>query len=416
MKCRIALLSDLHIGTGARGLDLCPHELDDSAKVGRHSDFISLFEAWARSAAATNGGPFDMLCLTGDISNTAHAEEFVFADRVAQRVASVLGVPDNRIFFVPGNHDVHWPVMELKPPSFWARHRYAPLFQDSLTFSRRHGLAKTGSLMEEPFFVAWEEADAIVIGINSAAYDGPTAKPHNGVIRQRTVEAVDQYLGSFPKTDKRLRLCLLHHHLEQYSEPIPDTHDPSIAVNAENLVNALSRHRVDLVLHGHKHHPRLGARQSGNEHPLVSVCAGSFSAVLHPLYYDGIPNLFHVINVDGREAGTDRIFGKVDTWTFTNNQWRAASGVKGLYASEAFGSAATPAEIEANVRNCLVRRLATEQVCTWQQLVLDCPSLDLVRTDVVYNILQSVSEELNCELNGDRQVIGKKWVVFRRVP
>lgn len=154
MKCRIALLSDLHIGTDARGLDLCPHNLDDSAKVGRHSDFISLFETWARSAAATNGGPFDMLCLTGDISNTAHAEEFVFADRAAQRVASALGVPDNRIFFVPGNHDVHWPVMELKPTSFWVKHRYAPLFQDPLTFSRMHGLAKTGSLKEEPFFVA----------------------------------------------------------------------------------------------------------------------------------------------------------------------------------------------------------------------------------------------------------------------
>ena len=136
--------------------------------------------------------------------------------------------------------------------------------------------------------------------------------------------------------------------------------------------------------------------------------------MLHPLYYDGIPNLFHVINVEGREVGTDRIFGKVDTWTFANNQWCAASGVKGLYASEAFGSAATPAEIEANVRRCLVRHLATEQVCTWDQLVLDCPSLDHVRTDAVYDILHSVSLELNCEIAGDRQVVGKKWVVFRR--
>lgn len=414
MKYRIALLSDLHIGTSARGLDLCPHDLDDSAKVGKPPDFISYFEKWARNAIDTNGGPFDMLCLTGDISNTAHAEEFVFADRATQRIASALGVPDNRIFFVPGNHDVHWPVMDLKPASFWAKHRYSPLFQDSLTFSRMHGLVKIGSLKEDPFFVAWEEADAIVIGINSAAYDGPTVKPHNGIIKQQTVDEVDRYLSRFPNTDKRLRICLLHHHLEQYSEPIPDTHDPSIAVNAENLLNTLIRHRVDLVLHGHKHHPRLGAKQSGNGHPLVSLCAGSFSAVLHPLYYDGISNLFHIINVDGRESATGRIFGKVDTWTFTNNQWRAASGVKGLYASEAFGSAATPIEIEGKVRDCLARRLATEQFCTWEQMIEEYPSLDLVRTDVVYDILLSVSQELKCDIAGDRQVVGKKWVVFRR--
>lgn len=410
---RIVLLSDLHVGNKARGLDLCP-PLSEADQIGRQEDFVSHFESWATSDRATADGPFDMLCVTGDISNSAHPDEFEVASGAIARISAALGLTEDQVFFVPGNHDVHWPVMDIGP--FWSRFRYAPLLQDNLTFQRRLARAATGRLDSAPYFACWKAPKAIVVAINSAAYDGPTIKPHNGVIKQETVEQLDHYLTSLPSEEDQLRLCLLHHHIEQHSEPLPDTADFSIAVNAANLVHVLAKHRMDLVLHGHKHYPRMSTHQPSGWHPIVAVCAGSFSSILSPPYYDGIQNMFHVINVSGRETNTARVFGRVDNWVFRDSAWVEATGVGGMYGKEAFGSAATPSEVEQAIRTGLDSRLAGGvHVCKWTDLVTDNPLLGNLRTDMAFETLKKVTEDLGLDMAGDKAVADKKWAIFRRL-
>jgi 3',5'-cyclic AMP phosphodiesterase CpdA len=413
-KLRIILISDLHVGKNARGIDLCPHPLEEDEKIVRPADYIAVFEAWAKSAPRERGRVADLLCVTGDISNTAHAHEFEFADRALSRMATAIGISESEIFFVPGNHDINWPVMKLEPTSFWFPQRYAPLLQEKLAFARRNGAAVHGALETTPYFVSWETERALIIAVNSAAYDGPTEKPHNGVIKQETVEEIDRYLAAKPANAEMLRICLLHHHLEQYSEPMPDHADFSIAVNAENLVKVLSKHRVDLVLHGHKHHPRLGTKQPDNSHPFVSICAGSFSSILPSPYYEGVPNLFHVINVDGREEQTGRIKGVVESWAYIGGQWIAGKSVNGMYAVDAFGSAATPTEIAINIKASLERRMAVGPICRWLEILEDHPYLAQVRTDVAYTQFKQVSSGLGLDMAGDPNVPEKNWIAFRR--
>jgi tetratricopeptide (TPR) repeat protein len=64
--------------------------------------------AWEENLAALReDGPFDLVCMTGDLAFSGEAAEYAevtaFLDLTLQR----LGVPRDRLFVVPGNHDVH---------------------------------------------------------------------------------------------------------------------------------------------------------------------------------------------------------------------------------------------------------------------------------------------------------------------
>jgi 3',5'-cyclic AMP phosphodiesterase CpdA len=356
LKLRIALISDLHVGAENKGMDMCPHALRPDEVAGRSQDYVGTFERQASDF--TERGHIDMLCIAGDISDKAHAEEFKFADKAVKRIATALGIAADSIYFVPGNHDVHWPVMKLMPTDFWTPFRYVPLLQNGLTFQRRLSQCEFGAIDKDPFFIAWKNEKAIVLGINSAAFDGPDAETNTGLIRQETVQAIDTFLQGIPSNSSQLRICLLHHHPIQYSEKNPNSTDLSIAVNSENLITVLNKHSFDLILHGHKHQPRLRTHLSNNCHPFVSLCAGSFSSILNPLQFDGSSNLFHVLNVDGRDQTSQGIQGTLQSWTHcADGTWKSSHENRGIPAIEAFGSLATPQQIRSDLLNVGANRI-----------------------------------------------------------
>jgi 3',5'-cyclic AMP phosphodiesterase CpdA len=414
MKLRIALISDLHVGAENRGMDMCPHPLLPDEVSGRCPDYVATIEQQA--SEFKEKGDIDMLCVTGDISNRAHAEEFKLADRAIERVANALSIPKTSVYFVPGNHDIYWPVMELNPHDFWAPYRYAPLLQNGLTFQRRISESQFGAIDCEPYFIAWKNEKSIVLGINSAAFDGPTAATHSGVIRQETIHAIDTFLKELPVDFSQTRVCLLHHHPIQYSEKIPNSVDLSIAVNSENLINVLNKHSFDLILHGHKHQPRLKTHLINNCHPFVSLCAGSFSSILHPLHFDGSSNLFHIMNIDGRDQSSKGIQGTLQSWTYTTEGiWKPSHENRGIPAVEAFGSLATPTQIKTDLKNTIPNLMIRSTVCKWTDLVSQHPHLDFVNSNVAFKLMSEVAHELGCEMVGDNNGYSRNWVVFRRI-
>jgi 3',5'-cyclic AMP phosphodiesterase CpdA/tetratricopeptide (TPR) repeat protein len=67
-----------------------------------------LGDAWSANLdALRDGGLFDLVCMTGDLAFSGQAHEYAavtdFLDAMLQR----LGLPRDRLFVVPGNHDVH---------------------------------------------------------------------------------------------------------------------------------------------------------------------------------------------------------------------------------------------------------------------------------------------------------------------
>jgi 3',5'-cyclic AMP phosphodiesterase CpdA len=414
---RIAVLSDLHIGTKALALDLCPHELTPEKQISKIKDFLKIFHDHVQSADFKKNGPIDYLFITGDISNSADPIEFQLATNVLKKIALSLDVEINHIFFTPGNHDVNWPVMKLSPFDFWKKFRYKPLMQEGLIFKDRADQVLTGSFHKEPYFVVWKVEHALVIALNTAAFDTnpPTYGQHNGLIPQESIIELDKFLSTLPFEASCLRVCLLHHHPILYSDIVPNIPDYSALTNASNLLEILSKHNVDIAVHGHKHVPHLQHSQhTTNGHPLTILGAGSFSAELDTKWTGSTSNQFHVIDITARDPVTLAVSGFVSTWNYqVSGCWKTSYSETGLNATEGFGSMSTLPEIIALIDPIVETKLMQHGECEWEDITKLHTFLAHVNTKVAFAAFDQVGKTKGLRLFGEINTLDRKWSLIR---
>jgi len=93
-------LSDFHFKTGHDyGRDEVQHALLED---------IAMFAGKRDPARGAEPLHLDFIVVTGDIAGSGTADEYVVGERFLRELAGVAGVPADRIFPVPGNHDVDW--------------------------------------------------------------------------------------------------------------------------------------------------------------------------------------------------------------------------------------------------------------------------------------------------------------------
>jgi hypothetical protein len=88
----------------------------------------------------------------------------------------------------------------------------------------------------------------------------------------------------------------MHHHPIDYSYP---THiaDISKVEEASELVDWAGKFGIDIILHGHRHHPwAKTCMETGWKNPISFICAGSLS--VNAVHRGDVPNTFHVIEFD----------------------------------------------------------------------------------------------------------------------
>jgi len=258
---KFAVISDLHVGLGARSKDLCPvpptkplkdrWRYDKKTEVAYREKFVDF--------AKKEIGSADYLILPGDVTDRAHPEQVRIASDFIQEAAAALHVPHDRIVFVPGNHDVDWSVYDAsdKTGVRWGQ-RYDPIKHPTFCFHGILGRA-TGSALTFPHFLAWEFPDLFVVGYNSCSHDSPAPEHevHHGLADPAHMAELRKYLDAFGKPDGRVRLFLVHHHPFDFSNPIPRVPEFSLMTNAEELLKIAHEFGFDILIHGHRHHPRF---------------------------------------------------------------------------------------------------------------------------------------------------------------
>lgn len=229
-------LSDLHLKSGAvYGQDVVLNAL-----------FRSLPDLMER-----HGHP-DLLFITGDISHSGQKEELLQARAAIDSLVSIVGVPLERVFVIPGNHDVDRlratglsrtlsdteeadlyfspdkPLIhiEKKLSAFGAF--YDDLFTGIRAFSDR------STVTVERLTV--RNMDIAVALIDSAAFCLDDNDAHKLFVGRRCVEQACASIGNVD-----LSFALIHHPLNWLS-PVESTQ-----------VKALLHDNFDLVLTGHLH-------------------------------------------------------------------------------------------------------------------------------------------------------------------
>ncbi|HCF7181628.1 metallophosphoesterase [Pseudomonas aeruginosa] len=409
LKIKVAIISDLHVGGGAKGRDF---SLDDSPAAAV-DNYLGQFEKFV-SAGDIKA---DYLLIPGDISNSADQAEFKLASDLIQKIALALGVDKRKILFCPGNHDVDWKacsaLASLSPSQaaiikakYFSLHTDRLLFNDNLSFAN-------GRFDEDPYLVTWDFEDVLVCSLNTAVFDSPDKKPHHGEVKPEQLDKINSILQALPSSGK-LKIFILHHHPRNYLDRTFSTPDFSAMTNAEGLTDMLSRHAFDFVIHGHKHIPRFTMSIPTPGHPLWILCAGSFSASLDNRYFEAIGNNFHLVEFHSR-CSNKYARGVVNSWTHYSGAGWTPSRAKGSLDSQNFFGAYAPNNLLRNeLKSALAPKLEVCEYIEWREFIGDQEAFRYYSNEMLRDALKFIQDELGVILHEIDDVNLGQLVILKR--
>ena len=147
--------------------------------------------------------------------------------------------------------------------------------------------------------------------------------------------------------------------------------------NAENLLTILHEKGFDLIVHGHKHHPRFETHSTLTYPHLLVLCSGSFSVEIDTEWAGTIDNQFHLLTINGRAGGENRIVGEITSWTNNHSKgWiPSEESISGIHHIIPFGSYLMPNELDARLKPFIIQWLTTHDHILWRNIVEEFPEL-----------------------------------------
>ncbi|MBF5044996.1 metallophosphoesterase [Aggregicoccus sp. 17bor-14] len=299
--------------------------------------FFSTVQKWPKPDAIT---------LTGDVTTRAAPVEFLQAEAFLSRLSMHWGGEAIPTFMVPGNHDVSWDISKLdgaEAPGFRGM-RFAPYLLATENLDGETRCAHKLKPSESSHFVhslLIPQAGLLITGINSAVEEDHDASPHHGYVAPKQLEMLEAILES---THADYRIVALHHHLRPLKDP-PKWRDYSTATNAQALTDLLGKHKIDLVIHGHRHCPNYDVAVSSTWMTHV-FGAGSLATVPTERGGGDIHCSAHLINIENRDGGiaygeirTIRLYGSSGAWSWKTQEDEFPS-------LKRFGRIITPQELD----------------------------------------------------------------------
>lgn len=386
-ELRLAVISDIHVGEGARAKDLCP--TNAPGRDAKPDDkYREKFVRFLKDKNITA----DYLILPGDITNHAIPDEVKIASEFIEEVSVALNVKSENIVFVPGNHDVDWSVFNTSDTTGLRRgQRYDPIRYKDFHFNSIAARGD-GCLFESPHFTIWNYPDMLVVGYNSSHHDEPK-KFHHGLIDTAHLEEMQKALEGLALDKDKLRLFLVHHHMIQYDDPTPETPDSSIMVNAEKLQAFLRKFQFDILIHGHKHVPRFTAHSTEGFPEIVILCSGSFSVQIDTRWTGTISNQFHLVKIAARDPEEHLIMGQVESWSYNYARgWKPSDAAHdGIPHVEPFGTYIRPEKLKLILRPLLEAHFAKIDFVEWTSIVKEEQSLRHLRPEVIVRVLDELA-------------------------
>jgi predicted MPP superfamily phosphohydrolase len=197
-----------------------------------------------------------------------------------------------------------------------------------------------------------------IVLLNSSAYHGSSREQEyeHGRISPLTVEALRRDLAE--GTAPAVNLLVCHHHPLRHRDIEDD--DYSVMEGGDKLIDVLGSGQLGtwMIVHGHKHHPRICYGPGGSSAPVV-FSSGSLAATLYPALQGNARNQFHLIKFHiglSRQLGLG-LAGTFSSWDFAfGTGWLPAERASGLPASGGFGCRRDIASLVRDVERTYTRR------------------------------------------------------------
>lgn len=324
----ILAISDLHVGPMADGLS--PEFIHTSTPLNKSEPRIT------KLVQALKGTEFqpDHLFVLGDLTSSAEPSEFFRSREIIQLLAEDLDIDSRNTLHIFGNHDVNWRISRLaeleftqsqvtpRSPSLGeagygrlaisAPASFLPIAHSSHPgVIPGTGLVRTGPLE--------------VVYLNSTVSCTHDVRPQHGDLGEAQYQWLVDTLPLLTQGTAVYRILLVHHHVREFAYPT-GFKDFSVMQQADRLLKLCGQYNIDLILHGHRHHPYLQTfRETGFSQPCTILSAGSFSVGPQHRGFGSIPNLSHIIQLFPRHHNGSAL-GRVLTLKFNpKREWEPAA-------------------------------------------------------------------------------------------
>lgn len=253
----------------------------------------------------------DYFFIAGDLTSVGSPQEFLYCEKEIIELADKISLPYDHIICCTGNHDVDWSTCNLKNAipstssdiSNLRKEKYQRLSSHLplLCLDKMNNKYINGD-SPVPFSGVYETDDFIVIMLNTGWLCEPHKKEESKYYSHGRLS--EEQLKWFETTaskyvdDSRKRIVLMHHHAFNYKYPIVGL-DLSLIAEGAEFVEIAERFGIDLVIHGHRHHPRVKTYLADNgRRPITFFCAGSLAVNADHRLGGEIPNTVHFIDID----------------------------------------------------------------------------------------------------------------------
>lgn len=382
---RIALLSDLHAGTKAAAQpagDVKLYSDVEHASPTEHP-LYGLHALIEQECLET-----DAIVCPGDMTNKAEKQAINFVWRELHILKGKLKA--KAIIATVGNHDVDsrnhsgdgFPretLMRLVP-SF-------PAGDDALSdhyWAHGYYICRVG---EVRFLI-----------INSCWLHEARDELNRGAITTYTLEKIAQELNQ--SSGGLASIAVLHHHPHPHTELGLGTDD--VIQNGQALLSMLSHDGSWLVIHGHKHHPKIETAQGQFQPPFVLAC-GSFSGRLEGANAHVSRNYFHILEMD---LGNHAARGRVLSWAWLPGAgWRRYQSSDGQFPTEfGFGREQNIDDIAQGIETSLGR----SSFAQWQRLQRENPQIGYLMPAELAYLIASLEKKYGITVVYDRLGLPKQ--------
>ena len=204
------------------------------------------------------------------------------------------------------------------------------------------------------------------------------------------------------KNEKKLRVLLLHHHPVQH--PDHDVDGQIDMFNGNKLIEALIETGTEwLVIHGHKHDPRLIKAQGTVWQPVI-FSAGSFGARLSGTLSGKTRNQFYVIDLRSLtdELGDLRMYATIESYFWSGTEWRTVNEIEqGLPNGCGFGPPVNLSQTAIDIQNHLK---GAAGYMKWDELASLLPELRRLTPDEISVLKTNLRDKLKIKLGGDSRL------------
>lgn len=289
---RIAVISDLHCQKGEtypKVSRLHTQLLDMPIKENPVESFKAIINEHNKHV--------DYLLILGDVTDKGEKDGLILGIKHIKELYNELNA--DKLIFTVGNHDLQ---KDNEEPSIMLKKTIGYPFTSkkklSETFAKEFW-ADNNCIIEDE--------KSILLIINSSCNIKKTNEKAL-LISETLLDQIREKLKECNKNDK-VKIALCHHHPITHSD-INDTYSALDCIDrGDILIDLLIQEGFNILIHGHKHFPRLRL-----ENALPIFCSGSFSSLENTVHFNE-NNTAHFI--DFYKSDDNKFIGLIETWIFS---------------------------------------------------------------------------------------------------